>query len=119
MSEMTTNAADETVTDETIIAYRVQKLENGSVRIKSGGYVVTAPTLFEALERYAIHQRKHIEDSPDHLKPEKKRSISDGHIPLKSFDSSGFTPLEILKAVTYHPELVILNDIMDELEESV
>ena len=113
--QMAANAADETVAEETIAAYRVQRLENGSVRIKSGGYVVTAPTFFEALERYAKYQREHIEGLPDHLQPDKRRSIHDGYVPLESFDSSGFEPLEILEAVTHHPIEIILDDIFNEL----
>lgn len=116
MSETAKNPVDETVVEETIAAYRVQRLENGSVRIKSGGYVVTAPTFFEALERYAAYQREHIERLPDHLRPDKRRSIHDGYVPLESFDSSGFSPLEILEAVTHHSVDVILDDIHSDTD---
>lgn len=103
----------EKVVEETINAYRVQRLANGHVRIKSGGSVVTEPTYYEALEWYAQRQQYEIEHASDHLQEEKRESITDGFIPLKSFDTSGFTPIEILDAVTIHP----IDRIMEFLNE--
>jgi len=107
------NAAKETrdVESETINAYRVQKLSDGSVRIKAGGYVVTGPTYFEALERYAQYNQEQLERLPDHLREDHRESIYDGAIPLRGFNSSGFTPEEILDAVTGHPLDVVLSDL--------
>jgi len=82
----------EEVVEETINAYRVQKLADGRVRIENGGHVVIADTYLEALERYAIGEREHM--------PRQANSIHDGYVPLKSMDSTGFTPEEILDAVT-------------------
>ena len=104
-------ATAETVEEETINAYRVQKLATGSIRIQSGGRVITAPTYYEALERYAAWGREDVEESPEHLRPDKRASIYDGVIPLLGFDSSGFTPEEILDDVTGHPLEVVLDDL--------
>lgn len=101
------------VVEETINAYRVQKLDDGNVRIKSGGHVVTASTYFEALSQYAERERFEVETGPEHLRDDKRESIYDGSIPLKSLDSAGFTPEEILDAVTIQPLGVVLEDIDD------
>lgn len=98
--DMARRPADEEVIEETINAYRVQKLANGKIRIKAGGHVVVSPTYFEALERYAAWQAEEIEEGPDHLRKDKLESIYDGYIPLKKNDSSGFTPREIIEHVT-------------------
>jgi len=102
----------EEVEQETINAYRVQKLSNGNVRIKSGGYVVTAPTYFEALEKYAQYNQEQIEEHlPAHLRERERKSIYDGYIPLYGFDSTGFHPEEILDAVTMHSLETVLDDL--------
>lgn len=114
MSDASPNASrrpeGEKVVEETINAYRVQKLKNGKVRLKSGGAAVTAETYFEALERYAEREVCLIGEAPEHLRDEKRESIHDGFIPLKSFDSSGFTPREILDAVTMQPIERVMED---------
>ena len=93
----------EEVEEETINAYRVQRHKNGSISIRSGGHVVHAPTYFEALERYAASEKERVKGSPKHLWKSERESIHDGVIPLNSLDSSGFTPEEILGAVTGQP----------------
>lgn len=93
----------EEVVEETINAYRVQRHKNGSISIRSGGHVVHAPTYFEALERYAASEKQRVEESSEHLREDKRNSIYDGVIPLYSLDTSGFTPEEILDAVTGQP----------------
>lgn len=93
----------EEVVEETINAYRVQKLKNGNVRIKSGGHVVGGATYFEALEQYAMSERQRVEAAPEHLRADKRESIYDGVIPLRALDTSGFTPEEILDEVTGQP----------------
>lgn len=102
------------VVDETINAYVVQKLADGSVRLKSGGFVSIKQSYFEALESYAQHQREHVADLPEHLRRDQYGSIYDGYVPLQSFDSTGFTPEEILDAVTGHPLEIVLNDLNTE-----
>lgn len=95
----------EEVVEETVNAYRVQKLKNGSIRVVSGGSVSVGETYFDALRSYAEWQREELEEVPEHLKPEKIKSIYDGIVPLNEHDSAGFTPMEILAAVTgYQPE---------------
>ncbi len=94
------------VEEETINAYRVQRLSDGSIRIKSGGHVVTDSTYFEALQRYAETEYEKMMDSPEHLLEDKLGNIHDGYIPYYSYDTSGFTPLEILTEVTGRPEHV-------------
>lgn len=101
----------EKVVGETVNAYRAQKLKNGRIRIRSGGLVVTGRTYFEALERYAERRRRWIDKCPEQLKDEREESIHDGHIPLKSVDSSGFTPGEILNAVTIGEREIVVEDI--------
>ena len=114
MMPATKRPEGETVVEETINAYVVQKLKNGSVRIRAGGRVVTSPTYFEALESYAQWEQEDIEDSPDHLRPEKRESIYDGVISLYSTDTAGFTPEEILDEVTGQPLERVLDDLDDE-----
>jgi len=82
----------EEVVEETINAYRVQKLADGRVRIQSGGNVVFGDTYLEALERYATGVDEHVPGQVD--------TIHDGYVPLLSMDSAGFTPEEILNAIT-------------------
>lgn len=100
---------DREVVEETINAYRVQKLSDGSIRIRSGGHVVTDTTYYEALKRYAESEYESMMESPEHLRQNKVDSIYDGVIPLHSFDSSGFTPEEILDEVTGHPLDMVLD----------
>jgi hypothetical protein len=66
----------EVVTDESVSHYRVQKLADGSVRVRAGGHVVGAPTYYEALARFAESEAERIEDAADHLKDDKRESIS-------------------------------------------
>ena len=103
---------------ETVNAYRVQKLSDGSVRIKSGGRVVVDDTYYGALERYAVGEKTDVENLPDHLRKDRESSIYDGYIQLDGFASTGFTPLEILDMVTAHPEAVLIDAVTDSLETS-
>lgn len=102
------------VVEETINAYRVQKLSDGSVRIRSGGHVVGGSTYYDALQRYAQSEQEQLEDLPRHLYVDHKERISDGVIPLYSFDSTGFTPREILNEVTGQPMEIVLELLDDE-----
>lgn len=101
----------EKVVEETINAYRTQKLANGNIRIKSGGHVSTGQTYYEALRRYAEQEQLWIEEAPEQLKGEKEGSIHDGWVSTRSLDSSGFTPEEILDEVTMQPLEVVLEDL--------
>ena len=103
MTPATKKPEGEEVEEETINAYRVQRHKNGSISIRSGGHVVHAPTYFEALERYAASEKERAQERPEHLWESDRKSIYDGVIPLYSLDSSGFTPEEILDAVTGQP----------------
>lgn len=78
---MKTDMAEREVVDETVNAYEVEKLSDGSVRLKSGGRVVVRPTYFEALQRYAQWMQEHIEDLPEHLREDRLEWISDGGNP--------------------------------------
>ena len=109
------DGSSEEVVEETINAYRVQKMGNGSVRIKSGGRVSQAPTYYEALENYATWQQREVEDSPDHLRERYESSIYDGVILLLGGNSDGFAPEEILDEVTGQP----LESVLDDLAQNM
>lgn len=104
------DGSSEEVVGETINAYRVQKMGDGSVRIKSGGRVSTASTYYEALANYAAWQQREVGDSPDHLREDHESSIYDGVIELLSGASNGFAPEEILDKVTGQPLESVLED---------
>lgn len=117
MSEHTLTDGREVV-EETINAYRVQRLSDGSVRIKSPGRVVTSSTYFEALERYAQGEQRHIDGLPPHLRSDHRESIRDGFIPLRGQDSSAFSPIEILEEVTGEPRAAIRRELSRLREEN-
>lgn len=103
---------DPEVVDETINAYRVQKLDDGRVRIDSNGLVTTAETYNEALRQYAELSAFLVEKRPSEQdRKEVRESIYDGSIPLKSFDSTGFSPEQILDEVTGQPLETVLADL--------
>lgn len=112
------DVSSEEVVNETINAYRVQKMADGSVRIKSGGHVSQAPTYFRALENYATWQQQEVEDSPDHLREDRESSIYDGVILLRAGNSDGFTPEEILDEVTGQPLESVLEDLAQNMSHS-
>lgn len=116
--EDTSNADsnDRSVVDETINAYRVQKLSDGTVRLQAGGHVVHGDTYFDALEQYAQSEAANIETLPEHLRHDHRDRIHDGVIPLKSMDSTGFTPVEILDAVCGQPTTTIIDDLGRDYE---
>jgi len=76
MSDTAATDGREEVVDESVSHYRVQKLASGSVRVRSGGHVVTAATYYEALARFAESEAEQIEEAPEHLKDDKRESIS-------------------------------------------
>lgn len=103
---------DPVVVKETINAYRVQKLADGRVRIDTNGLVATADTYNEALRQYAKLSDHVIDLRPSEEERERRReSIHDGSIPLKRFDSDGFTPKWILHEVTEQPVETVLADL--------
>lgn len=99
------------VVEETINAYVVQKLSDGTVRLRSGGHVVEGETYPEVLERYAQFEGKKKSEMAEHLKPDNLNNIHDGYVSLYSFDSRGFTPREILEEVTMHPYEIVEQDL--------
>ena len=106
------------VVDETINAYVVQKLDDGSVRLRSGGFVTIKDSYFECLQSYAQHQQEHVADLPEHLRRDRYGSIYDGYVPLLSFDSSGFTPEQMLDEITSHPLEIVLGDLDFVVDEN-
>lgn len=116
MPDMATNERAEEVVDETINAYRVQKLANGQIRIKSGGRVVHGETYYKALQNYAEWEQADLEDSPQHLRKDHWDSIHDGVIPLLSQNSNGVAPEEILDAVTGQPLWSVIDDMAQNMD---
>lgn len=64
------------VVEESISHYRVQRLDNGQIRVRKGGHVVHATTYYEALQQFAETEAERIEESPEHLRHDKRMSVS-------------------------------------------
>jgi len=112
---MESHSSDREVVDRTVNAYVVEKLSDGAVRLRSGGYVAINQSYFACLQAYAEHQQEHVSDLPEHLHRDRYGSIYDGYIPLRSFNSDGFEPAEILSEVTAQPLEIVLDD-LDEIK---
>lgn len=93
-------SSSEEIVDETINAYRVQRLEDGRIRIDHGGVAVHGETLYEAMIAYGEFHLQLREAEPGAVDEMRRKSIHDGNVPLRHHDSGGFTPEEILMAVT-------------------
>ena len=105
------------VVSKTINAYDVEKFADGTVKLRSGGRVVIGDNYYEVLARYVDGEVGRLEKLPEHLRDDRKSSISDGLIALESYDSSGWSPIDILEEVTGQPTQVVVDLVLDELEE--
>lgn len=75
--QMEAHQADEPrdVVEESVSHYRVQKLSDGTIRVKSGGHVVEGETYYKALARLAEWQQEELETKPDHLRENQWKSV--------------------------------------------
>jgi hypothetical protein len=55
------------VVERSVSHYLVEKLSDGTIRLKSGGHVVESDNYYKALERFAAGQFEHLEELPEHL----------------------------------------------------
>jgi len=67
---------DREVVAESVSHYRVQRLSDGTIRVRSGGHVTHGETYYEALARYAEWQQSDLEDLPEHLREDKWKCVS-------------------------------------------
>jgi len=73
MPEARTN--DREVVAESVSHYRVQRLSDGTIRVRSGGHVTHGETYYKALARYAERQQRALEDLPEHLRNDKWKGV--------------------------------------------
>lgn len=116
MASKPVNPEKEKVVDETVNKFLTQKMGDGSIRIRTGGRVVTAETFWKALKALAESEQEDLEKLPEHLREDWWNSIYCASTVLDSIREDETMPDYDLKAF---PDIEVMQEIDEILKEEL